>query len=81
MSRLQIDLDDEVLSRAERLAGERGITIEQLLLELLEQALTPPPIANDPVLGLFCDEPDLMDQVTEDALRTRENWPMRLPHG
>ena len=81
MSRLQIDLDDEVLSRAERLAGERGITIEQLLLELLEQALTPPPIANDPVLGLFSDEPDLMDQVTEDALRTRENWPMRLPHG
>ena len=81
MSRLQLDLDDEVLSRAERLAVQRGITIEQLLVLLLEQAISPPPIACDPILGLFSDEPDLMDQVTEDALHTRENWPMRLPHG
>ena len=81
MSRLQLDLDDEVLSRAERLALQRGITVEQLLLELLEQAITPAPIARDPILGLFSDEPDLMDQVAEDALRARENLPMRLPHG
>jgi hypothetical protein len=81
MSRLQLDLDDEMLSRAERLAAQRGITIEQLLLELLEQAISPPPISHDSVLGLFSDEPDLMDQVTDDALRSREKWPMRLPHG
>jgi len=35
----------------------------------------------DSVLGRFRDEPELIDQVVEDALRSREEQPLRLPHG
>ena len=81
MSQVQLELDDEILARAERLALERGMTIEQLFAKLVEQASRPVDSAPDQVLGLFRDEPDLMDQVTEDALRAREEQPLRTSNG
>ena len=65
---------------AERLARQRGVSIEQLFADLLDQASKPSAIPEDQVLGLFGDEPDLMDQVTEDALGSREQ-PLRLADG
>lgn len=81
MSRVQLELDDDLLARAKQLALQRGMTIERLFAELVEQASRPAERARDQVLGLFCDEPDLMDQVTEDVLRSREEQPLRIPHG
>lgn len=80
MSRVQVELDEEILTCAERLARQRGVSIEQLFADLLDQASKPSAIPEDQVLGLFGDEPDLMDQVTEDALGSREQ-PLRLADG
>ena len=33
----------------------------------------------DPLLGLFADEPELMDGVTQQAMQDRERTPLRLP--
>lgn len=52
--------------------------IEQLFAKLLEQASGPAESARDQILGLFRDEPDLMDQATEDALRAGEEQPLRI---
>lgn len=81
MSRVQLELDDKILARAQRLALERGMTIEQLFAELVQQASRPIESVGDQVLGLFGDEPDLMDQVAEDALRSRGEQPLRTPRG
>ncbi len=33
----------------------------------------------DELLGLFRDEPELLDEIVEDAMKTRETQPLRLP--
>jgi hypothetical protein len=33
----------------------------------------------DELLGLFRDEPELLDEIVEDAMRVREKQPLRLP--
>jgi len=81
MSRVQLELDDDTLVRAQQLARRRGMTVEQLFAEWVEQVSRPTERPSDPVLGLFRDEPDLVDQVTEDAMRSREEQPLRAPHG
>jgi predicted DNA-binding antitoxin AbrB/MazE fold protein len=34
--------------------------------------------SNDPLLGLMADEPDLMDEIIEEAMIARESHPLRL---
>ena len=37
-----------------------------------------PESLTDPLLGLFREEPELLDQIVEDALTARETQPLRL---
>lgn len=54
-------------------------TKDQVVMEALEHfKLTHMP-ARDPLLGLFADEPELMDEVVESAMRDRETRPLRVP--
>ena len=50
--------------------------VVKVALELLKGTTLP---ARPPLLGLFADEPELMDQVVESAMRDREARPLRLP--
>ncbi len=34
--------------------------------------------AIDPLLGLFADEPELIEAATEDAMQSRESTPLRI---
>lgn len=81
MSRTPVELESDILARAEWLARQRGISVEQFLDGLIDQACPPVESNRDLVLGLFRDEPDLMDQVAEDAMRSREEQPLRLSNG
>ncbi|MDQ6819700.1 MAG: ribbon-helix-helix domain-containing protein [Actinomycetota bacterium] len=47
--RVMVQADDELLERARRLAGERGVTFPQLVRDALEREL-----ARDPDGGLSC---------------------------
>lgn len=74
MKTIELQLDEETLERAQRLAEARRCTLEQLIKELL----APPAKPNgDPFLGMWAAEPDLVDQVVEAALRAREAHPLR----
>ena len=81
MSQARLELDEATLARAERLAQQRGITMEQLLRWLIEEASKSSEGSKDPVLGCFSNEPELMDQVVETALHSRKTQPLRLPNG
>ena len=37
-------------------------------------------VKNDKLLGLFADDADLIDQITESAMQTRQNQPLRYYH-
>jgi hypothetical protein len=76
METVVIELDPETGKRARRLAQARGITVETLVQSLITQ-LDRSETGNDQLLGLFADEPTLLDQVVAQAMETRETQPLR----
>ena len=80
METIQLQLDEQTLERARRLAESRGCTVAELVTELIEQ-LGAVEATRDVFLGMFAHEPDLMDQVVESAMRAREEHPLRSGSG
>ncbi len=72
MSRRQLTLDEDILALAETLALRKGVSVEKLVADLVEQAGESSRRINDNVMGLFSDDPGLIDQITEDALSLRD---------
>ena len=67
----EIDADIE---EGDRFVEEMKAKSPSLLAQKLEELR-----AKNPLLGLFADEPDLVDEVVESAMRDRETRPLRLP--
>lgn len=80
MERIELELDEQTLERARPLAEVRHCTVEQLLKELIEQ-LEVAPSTVDVFLGLFAQEPELLDQVVESVMQAREQHPLRQSGG
>ena len=51
----------------------------EMLNALLLRSLPSREDNNDSLLGLFADQPDLLDQVTDLAMQARETDALRLP--
>ena len=77
MDTVVVELDPQTSERARRLAHERGTTVEALVQSLIVQ-LDTGEIAPDPLLGLFVDEPELLDVAIQEAMQARETQPLRL---
>jgi len=56
----------------------RFSTKDQVVREALEHFKQTSMPAHDPLLGLFADEPELMDEIVESAMKDRETRPLRL---
>ncbi len=56
----------------------RFSTKDQVVREALEHFKQSSMPARDPLLGLFADEPELMDEIVESAMKDRETRPLRL---
>lgn len=55
--------------------GEQLRLVERVVHELAEDHEPPSPHA---IVGLFADQPDLIEAVAEDAMQARERDPLRL---
>lgn len=75
MVSIELHVDERLLQEAQRLAQARGSTVEAVLTEILERSLSAD--AADPWLGMFADEPDLLDEVVGLAMRARERDALR----
>jgi hypothetical protein len=80
MDTVVVELDPQTSERARRLARARGTTVTALLQSLITQ-LDNADAESDSVLGLFADEPNLLDVVVEQAMQIRETQPLRLANG
>jgi hypothetical protein len=80
MKRIELELDEETLERARQLAAARQCSLEELIKDLLKQTEAHKPL-QDPYLGMLADEPELIDRVTESAMKAREEHPLRSPFG
>ena len=77
---IQIELDEQTVQRAQQVAGARLCSVANLVKELLEP-LSKPALSRDPFEGMFADEPELMDEVVESAMKAREEQPLRRSGG
>lgn len=74
---VKLELDKRTLRKVADLAAAQECSVEKYLEGVISQLEKPP----DPLLGLFRDEPELLDQIVEEAMTTRERQPLRQPHG
>jgi hypothetical protein len=80
MIAVELQLDEQTYERIKRMATRRRSTVEALLKEVVEFLATAEATA-DPLLGMFEQEPDLVDAITASAMLARENDPLRLSNG
>lgn len=80
MEKIELQLDEQTLARALRLAEFRQCSLEELIREIIEQ-MEVFETADDPFLGMFVDEPELIDQVIESTMMAREAHPLRQSNG
>jgi hypothetical protein len=80
MKTIELQLDEQTYERAQKLAQARFSTLEAWVTDIINQLILIDTEA-DPLLGMFADEPELMDQVIEAALSARETDPLRQING
>jgi predicted DNA-binding ribbon-helix-helix protein len=76
METIKLQVDEGTWSKAKQVAEARHCTVEDLIRELIDQ-LTTAAATKDPLWGMMADEPDLMDQVLDSALRARSEDALR----
>ena len=80
MTIVELHLDDQTFERVKHIAARRHGTVEALIQDLVQRLVAIETPA-DPVLGMFAQEPDLMDAITASAMSARETDPLRLSVG
>jgi len=77
---VELQLDAKTLKCAQQLAASRHCTLNELIMEIIEQ-LDSKKAATNPFLGMFADEPELIDEALESAMKAREEHPLRQTNG
>ena len=78
MMTIELQLDERTLELARRAAEFRHLTLEMLIQEIV-RLLAASEVTDDPVVGMFSQEPELLDDVIASAMTARERDPLRLP--
>ena len=71
---LEIELPEETYNALQRAAARAHKTEAELVRDLVQSSLQ----KQASLLGLFTDEPELMDAILADAMRSRVTAPLRL---
>jgi hypothetical protein len=80
MTVVKLQLDDKTFERVQHIAAHRRATVETLIQDLV-QRLVSAETTEDSLLGMFAQEPDLMDVVVVSAMQARETTLLRLSLG
>ena len=78
MTMIELQLDEHTLELARRAAKFRHSTLETLIQEIIK-LLASSETMDDPIVGMFAQEPELLDHVLASAMIARERDPLRLP--
>lgn len=80
MKTIELELDDQTFEQARQLAEARRYTLEAFIVEIIER-LAAMEKKTDPLLGMFADEPEVIDRVIESVMAARETHPLRPVDG
>ncbi|MEQ8998056.1 MAG: hypothetical protein RID53_16310 [Coleofasciculus sp. B1-GNL1-01] len=70
MTKIEVELDQKTLESAKLLAESRQSTLPELIADVIK-LLVRQKRTKDPWLGLVADEPELVDEILEEALKNR----------
>ena len=73
---LEVVLPNSTFSSLKQAAEQRKKTEAELAVEAI-RAYLGQSATTSTLLGLFADEPELVDSITQDAMQSRENTPLR----
>ena len=77
MSTIELELDEKTLGQVKDIAARRRATVEALIEDLVRRLIEAESDA-DPLLGMFSQEPQLLDAAVDSTMQARENDPLRL---
>lgn len=80
MKKIELELDEQTLEQAQRLAAAHHSSLETWLKQIIAQSVVVETV-EDSLLGMFADEPELIDQIVEMAMKAREEAPLRSNYG
>ena len=70
METIELQLDKQTLERARWLAQLRHCTLSELIAEGINK-LTAAESPKDRILGMFADEPEVVDEILEEIMKDR----------
>ncbi|MEQ9484511.1 hypothetical protein [Coleofasciculus sp. F4-SAH-05] len=70
MTKIEVELDQQTLESAKLLAESRQSTVSELIADVIK-LLIRQKRTKDPWLGLVADEPELVGEILEEALKNR----------
>lgn len=73
---IELQLDEYTLELARRAAESRHSTLETLIQEIIK-LLAASEATDDSIVGMFAQEPELLDHVLESAMAAREHDSLR----
>jgi antitoxin component of RelBE/YafQ-DinJ toxin-antitoxin module len=76
METIKIKLDEQTLARALQIAESQQCSLEELIRGIIEQ-IKSNEYLNDPFMGMFANEPELVDQILESSMKDRESHTLR----
>jgi hypothetical protein len=76
METIEIKLDEQTLARALQLAKSYHCTLDELLKEIIEN-IESLKSKKSTIMGMFSDEPELIDQIVESVMTAREKHSLR----
>ncbi len=80
MEKIELQLDEKTLEKARWLAKSRHSDLSQLITDAIDQ-LAVTEADNYPLLGLYADEPELIDEILEEIMRDRAAHPLNQRFG
>ncbi|MEQ8463935.1 hypothetical protein [Coleofasciculus sp. E1-EBD-02] len=70
MTKIEVELDQQTLESAKLLAESQQSTLPELIADVIK-LLVRQKRTKDPWLGLVADEPELVGEILEEALKNR----------
>ena len=76
METIEVKLNERTLARLRKMAAAQRLTIDAMLQDIIEH-LSEVEASRSSVLGMFSQEPELLDSVIDDVMAARELTSLR----
>ena len=80
MVSVTLRLNNREYSKITKLAKIRKCSVDTVIKDAIARTKTPA-VRKDCIIGLFADEPELVDAIAHSAMQAREMHPLRVING